>query len=89
MSTKMCPDCNGDGNRPVCHGKGDSLGDEISGTRSAVRIAPRAVVAARARPAAAREKSRLGARADRSDILHGLIQWQYLADLHLTVNAYT
>ena len=32
MTTKMCPDCDGDGNCPVCHGKGDTLGDEISGT---------------------------------------------------------
>ena len=32
MSTKMCSDCDGDGNCPVCHGKGDALGDEISGT---------------------------------------------------------
>ena len=32
MSTKMCPDCDGDGNCPVCHGKGDILGDEISDT---------------------------------------------------------
>ena len=31
MTTKMCPDCDGDGNCPVCHGKGDTLGDEISG----------------------------------------------------------
>ena len=32
MTTKMCPDCDGDGNCPVCHGQGDTLGDEISGT---------------------------------------------------------
>jgi DnaJ-class molecular chaperone len=31
VSTKMCPDCDGHGDCPVCHGKGDGLGDEMSG----------------------------------------------------------
>jgi DnaJ-class molecular chaperone len=33
MATRTCPDCDspGDGNCPVCHGKGDIAGDDISG----------------------------------------------------------